>query len=341
MILIISSLLDRHARVVAHALARRGVPAFIGDVMEFGAGARLSARNGDLHWSRADGATANIAQTRAVWCRRNFTPNFDPAMSDPCDREFARRQWTEFLWGSVYALDVALVNDPYLQQAATKTLQLSEARKIGLRVPDTLITNQASAVLDFVERHRGRVIHKTLGTAMDQTLFTKRWDGRDAEALNCLDLAPMIFQEQVRGHREVRVTLLGEAVFAAEFDTGGKIDGRADVDVPYRVHDLPQEVVDRLQALMARLGLAYATVDLRIDGEGDYLFLELNPQGQFLYVEIKTGLPITEAMADLLTGSDSDAHSGAHRMPVDPPAALLAAPRGDTSRWSAGSRLAS
>ncbi|MBL8437973.1 MAG: hypothetical protein JNM61_07230, partial [Zoogloeaceae bacterium] len=75
--------------------------------------------------------------------------------------------------------------------------------------------------------------------------------------------------------------------------------------------------------------------------EGDYLFLELNPQGQFLYVEIKTGLPITEAMADLLTGSDSDAHSGAHRMPVDPPAALLAAPRGDTSRWSAGSRLAS
>lgn len=313
MILIVSSLLDRHAQVMARVLTRRGVPVFIGDVMEFGGGARLAEHNGEASWTRADGTATSLADTRKVWCRRNFTPNFDPALRDPCDRDFVRRQWTEFLWGTVCALGVPLVNDPYLQQAASKPLQLTLARQLGLRVPDTLITNQADAVLAFVEHHHGRVIHKTLATALDQTLFTQRWTPADAAALDSLELAPMIFQEQIGGHRELRVTLVGERVFAAEFQVGGEADGRTDVDVPFSIHTLPRPIQDRLALLMAALGLHYATVDLRIDEAGEYVFLELNPQGQFLYVEIKTGLPIAEAVADLLCPGQIPAAANAAR----------------------------
>lgn len=309
MILIVSSLLDRHARVVAQLLAQRQVPVFIGDVMEFSAGARLSARKGEIRWTRVDGSSAALGETRCVWSRRYFAPNYDPALSDPCEREFVRRQWAELLWGTVCALGVPLVSDPYRQQAATKPLQLALARQAGLNVPDTLISNEADAVLDFVDRHHGRVIHKTLCVAPDRTLFTKRWDAADGEALATLDLAPTIFQAQIGGAREVRVTIVGERCFAAEFDVGSHVDGRVDVDVAMRPHVLPVVVEERLQALMAALGLHYATVDLRIDAAGEYLFLELNPQGQFLYVEIKTGLPIGAAVADLLVGARGSAAS--------------------------------
>jgi len=307
MILIVSSLLDSHARVVVKVLVRRGVPVFIGDVMEFGAGAQLSLGADEARWVRADGCDADLNEATAIWCRRNFPPIFDSALRDPCDRDFVRKQWNELLWGTVCALDVPLFNHPFRQYAATKPLQLAIAREVGLRVPDTLISNDADAVLDFVERHRGRVIHKALGAATDRLLFTKRWDARDHAALDALTLAPTIFQQQIGGDRELRLTIAGERCFAAEFDAGGRADGRLDVDVPFRPHALPAEVEGRLALLMEALGLRYATVDLRIDEHGDYVFLELNPQGQFLYMEIKTGLPIADAVADLLCGPRTEA----------------------------------
>ena len=300
MILIVSTLIDRHAQVVAQELERRRVPVFVGDVVEFGAGATLSDRNGQVLWTRTDGTGVDLTQTRSVWCRRYFPPAYDPALRDLGDRDFIRRQWTELLWGSVCALDVPLVSHPFSQQAATKPLQLSMARRLGLRAPDTLISNEREAVLGFVDRHHGRVIHKTLAAALDRMLFTKRWDAADAQALGDLELAPMIFQEQIGGTRELRVTIVGERFFAAEFDVGARADGRLDFDVEFRPHALPIEVEDKLLRLVNGLGLRYATVDLRIDEGGEYVFLELNPQGQFLYAQIKTGMPISSAMADLL-----------------------------------------
>lgn len=303
MILIVSCVHDQHARVLEKMLQARGVPVFIGDVTEFSSGARLSQCGGEILWTRADGIAARLSETRAVWCRRYFTPNFDSSLRDGGDRDFVRRQWAELLWGTVCALDVPLVSDPYRQQAATKPLQLALARAAGLRVPDTLISNEADAVLAFVDRHHGRVIHKTLSTAIDQLLFTKRWDAGDAAVLDTLELAPAIFQAQIGGSREVRVTIVGERFFAAEFDVGSQIDGRLDVDVAFRPIVLPRDIRQRLLDLMTALQLRYATVDLRIDETGEYVFLELNPQGQFLYMEIKTGMPVSAAVADLLCGA--------------------------------------
>jgi len=299
-ILIVSTLIDRHAQVVAQELERRRVPVFVGDVVEFGAGATLSDRNGQIRWTRADGARAELSATHSVWCRRYFPPAYDPALRDLGDREFIRRQWTELLWGTVCVVGAPLVSDPYRQQAATKPLQLSMARRLGLRVPDTLVSNDREAVLGFVDQHHGRLIHKTLGPALDRMLFTKRWDPADAQALGDLELAPMIFQEQIGGTRELRVTIVGERFFAAEFDVGALADGRLDFDVEFRPHALPVQLEDKLLRLLDGLGLRYATVDLRIDEGGEYVFLELNPQGQFLYAQIKTGMPISAAMADLL-----------------------------------------
>jgi hypothetical protein len=89
-----------------------------------------------------------------------------------------------------------------------------------------------------------------------------------------LVLSPCIFQELVTDCRELRVTVAGERV--------------------------PDEVSRRLLALVRRLGLVFSTVDMKLTDEGEYLFLELNTMGQFLYVEVLSGLPLTAAVAELL-----------------------------------------
>jgi hypothetical protein len=118
----------------------------------------------------------------------------------------------------------------------------------------------------------------------------------------------------VTGSREVRVTIVGEKCFAAEFVPNGHVDGRLDNNAEYQIHELPGIVQRRLVRLMREFGLAYSTVDLRIDERGEYVFLDLNPQGQYLFVEIRTGQPITAAVADLLESKHSEARPDAdHR----------------------------
>jgi hypothetical protein len=311
MILIISAMRDSHARVVAHEIARRGAEVAIADVTEFGAGATLNLnpeRPRDATWVRADGSTIALGDVRSVWCRRVFPPTFDPAVRKLGDRSFMQRQWTEMLWGTIMALDAELLSDPFKQKAATKPYQLAVARRVGLTIPATRITNDPQRAREFVSRHERRVVNKSLAISWDQFLYTKLWDDTDDAALHELTLAPMILQRQVTGSVELRVTVIGDQCFAAEFVPSGHVDGRLDSTAAYRAHRLPAEIERRLGAMMSILGLRYATIDLRLDSEGDYVFLDLNPQGQYLYVEIRTGQPMTRALVDLLVGADEVRH---------------------------------
>ncbi|MEZ4456069.1 MAG: hypothetical protein R2882_05895 [Gemmatimonadales bacterium] len=82
-------------------------------------------------------------------------------------------------------------------------------------------------------------------------------------------------------------------------------------NVPYRPHELPLEVQERILLLMRRLGLEYGAIDFRLTPEGEYVFLEINPAGQFLYIEQATGLPIAAALAGhLARGVASSLESG-------------------------------
>ncbi len=110
-----------------------------------------------------------------------------------------------------------------------------------------------------------------------------------------------MFQEEIAGPSDVRATVVGERVLAARIESSSDhVDSRLSPDAPCEPWSLPDDVHEALLRTMDALGLVFGTVDLKITHENDYVFLEVNPQGQFLYVKILTGLPITEALADLL-----------------------------------------
>ena len=100
--------------------------------------------------------------------------------------------------------------------------------------------------------------------------------------------------------------MVGDEVFAAEihFKRGRHpIDGRVD-RVPISEHCLPEDVAKRVVRLVRGCGLKYGAVDLRFDRSAGYSFFELNPEGQFLWVEIEAGLGICNALARCLLSSD-------------------------------------
>jgi glutathione synthase/RimK-type ligase-like ATP-grasp enzyme len=65
--------------------------------------------------------------------------------------------------------------------------------------------------------------------------------------------------------------------------------------------ELPDEVESKVHELMNTFGLIYGALDFIVTPEGRFVFLEINPAGQYMWVESRTGLPITNALADLLS----------------------------------------
>ena len=135
----------------------------------------------------------------------------------------------------------------------------------------------------------------------------------DLEQLSSVRLAPVIFQEYISAVADVRVTIVGRQVFAMLIHSRGtsyEVDFRISLrEAKTSATTLPRAVEDTLLQLMDDLGLAYGAIDLRLTDDGEYVFLEINPAGEFLFCEAGAGLPITEAVAEWL----------AHPVPAPPP----------------------
>lgn len=305
MIAIVSTATDVHYRCVAEELRRMGKESVLVDLPKLGNEARFTmATGGERHqtWSAPGHGPIDLEQVSCVWYRRVFPPVLTPALSSKADADWALREWREATTGAFEASGARLVSAPTAQErAALKPYQLRVAQRLGLRIPDTLMTNDAEAARAFVRKHDGRVIHKVVKSPRDRFAGTKTWNPADEAELQWLYLTPTFFQEKIVAPWELRITIVGRRVFAAEFPVAaGVSDARRLLDAPFTPHQLPRETEALLLKLMDELGLQYSTIDMKRYDDGEYVFLELNPQGQFLYVEIKSGMPITRAMAEFL-----------------------------------------
>ena len=154
--------------------------------------------------------------------------------------------------------------------------------------------------------HCGRVIHKVMTAPRHCFLETKRWGEDERRALSGFELSPVMLQEEIEGPHDLRVTIVGGEALAARVSpragATGAVDSRLDLSAHYEPCELPADTRGALFSLMERLGLVYGAIDLKVTAEGEHVFLEVNPQGQYLYLEILTGLPITAAVAGYLAG---------------------------------------
>jgi glutathione synthase/RimK-type ligase-like ATP-grasp enzyme len=247
----------------------------------------------------ARGEQFNSADVGAAWYRRSrqFTYQ-DPYIQHEIS-VFLQCLWQEMTW--------PWVNDPIaVDKANSKLWQLRIASEIGFDIPDTLVGNQRSRVAGRFTP--GPFIAKTLGGAAIER-YGKRYDlfsqliplSELEEA--AVEAAPCIFQESVKPGMDVRVTVVGEHVFATDIDApAGYADWRAAPREAINPVDLPTEVVKRCRELCRTAGLSYGAFDFVRQPGDRYVFLEVNPSGQWGWIEHATGQRITEAIVDVLVG---------------------------------------
>jgi glutathione synthase/RimK-type ligase-like ATP-grasp enzyme len=308
-VMIISSFEDPHAHAVMRALKSRSVEIELLDLAEYPTRLALSMAfaNGArrLVLSRFGGGQLDLETITAVWWRRPQPFRLPNATKDPVHRRFALSEAGTAFSGLYRAMDVLWVNDPVRDEAAHhKPWQLDLAQKIGLAIPETLMTSDPAEALDFWRQNGGNVIYKQFRALPDAWRETRRMRQEELAFAENIRVTPVIFQRFVEAVADLRVTIIGEEIFAAAADPRGgeyPVDFRFNMNLKWQPHQLPSSVEDLLRLLMRKLGLEYGAIDLRLTPEGQYVFLEINPAGQFLWIELETGQRISEALAAHLT----------------------------------------
>lgn len=332
---------DIHAGAVSVALERYGrsvarwyPPAYpLGDDISFRLPPSAPPR---LALALGGGRALTLPEdsVRSFWYRRQGRPAISAKLHD-ADRDFARKS-------AEHATDSALsfvsrhaglaINDHYAALASerSKMLQLEVAAACGLQCPVTLFSNSPKDIVDFIESQRGGVIFKSLlfvsweSESGAATNFTAPVTVDDLPSEEILRSSPGIFQQEIPKLYEIRVTVMGKWVLAVQLDSQALEDSRTDwrvsgPQVPAREISLPGEIRDKCLAVMRRLGLVFGCIDLIVTPEGEYVFLEVNQQGQFLWLEERApSLRMLDAFAQFLGSGDPD-FAG----PTEPPKVSL------------------
>ena len=237
-----------------------------------------------------------------MWWRRPGAFVLPETLRDPAHRRLALSEASTAFHGMYESMEALWINSPARDAAAShKPYQLAIAQRLGLEIPQTMMTSDPEEARAFWRECDGDVIYKqfiALPEAWSET--RKLGDAETKVADETIRLAPVIFQRHVAAVADLRVTIIGDEVFAAAVDVRDldyDVDVRLNINAKHVAHALPDDIADKLRAMMRRLGLVYGAIDLRLTADGLYIFLEINPAGQFLYVEQQTGQPITAALA--------------------------------------------
>lgn len=318
---------------VAQEVSRRGAHPLRVDTDDFPSELELTSAvdpdGGEVVLGSSAGELVG-ARIRAVWMRRQGTPRLDDAL-EPAWRDGCLRESQAALEGFLDGLDAAgcrFINPLNAERAAQNKLhQLRLARTLGLEVPRTLVTNDAARVRAFFTQVHGRMVAK-MQTPLTQSMeggqpfvYTTAIGPEHLEALDELRHSPMVFQERIDKARELRVAVVGGRCFVGTIDASRSRTGQVDwrragpSECHWEPGELPAQVAARLEQLVAALGLVYGAVDLIVTPEGRYVFLEVNPNGEWGMLEHDLGLPIAAALADALVARSAPLHSPLQESP--------------------------
>ena len=265
---------------------------------------------------RDDSQSVSSGQIKSIWYRRPDYFNLD--IKDPIQKSHAERELAMLLSGlwSIVPREATWLSRPAaIEKARKKVLQMKLGRELGLLVPPTIISNDPSEVTSFYEENNGKIVFKSIyhefldygtkGFTIPTTIITPLHLSR----LDLVRKLPGMFQKFIAKKYELRVTVVGDQVFAAkispsETSSFGTVDWRNPKFVKElkcsSAAEISKEVSDICLKMMNVLGLGFAAFDFAVDEQNDLYFFEVNPNGQWYWIESSTGMLISDAIVDTL-----------------------------------------
>lgn len=259
-----------------------------------------------------NGRIVDATRIVVVWLR-NFEPQVIGVSNDKLSRAFSIEQWNDAYRILQNNLKCKWINPPdSIVKADDRVQQLSAAKNVGFRIPETIITNDPIAAKKFYLSHKGDIIVKALHHHAIEienkvySMYTHRVTYRDLPRLKDLAFAPCILQKRITKKSDLRVTVVGKKIFAVEIDSQSVSEGREDLhripleNLPKRMVKLGSVANKKCIQLVNSFGLYYAAIDFVRDKDNKLVFLEINPTGDWLWIEQQTGLPITLSVTALI-----------------------------------------
>ncbi|MGH4016364.1 MAG: ATP-grasp ribosomal peptide maturase [Pseudonocardiaceae bacterium] len=313
-VLILATERDISADRMVRALTDRAVPVFRVDLSWFPQRLSVEAELRDGRWVgrlATPYREVTLDGLRSIWYRNPSSFQFPAAMSST-ERQHAQHEAKLGLGGVLGSLPVRWVNHPGRHaDAGFKPRQLVAAARAGLSVTPTLVTNRAAATRRFAARSGPEgVVTKMLGASAiceqggRRVALTQRLTDADLKDLRGIELTTHLVQQWAAKREEARVIVIGAQMFGVAIRAHSRaayIDWRADYDaLSYEPIPLPTDVERGIRAVMRELDLVYGAFDFVITPAEEWVFLEVNPGGQFGFLEDHTDLPLTAVLADLL-----------------------------------------
>lgn len=194
-----------------------------------------------------------------------------------------------------------------LAEARPKIVQLQHAANIGLRIPDTLVTNNIDALKSFAVRHNGQIVAKPIRAQIvghaehSLVVGTRQLNPEHFESATMF--SPCYAQERLPLKSEIRVIVFGDRLYPFRLTAKEKADDLKQLKLSQIDHErceLDKDTSRKIYSLMALYGLEFGAIDLAVVDDGHPIFLELNPNGQWLWLQYMTGENLIDPFIDLL-----------------------------------------
>lgn len=301
-ILAISTPNDQHTALALFALRRNGYDASFWCPADMPVFEQASIHLGEA----GSGGSGRLVVDRrelgafdTVLFRKYATAQL-PGDMHPADRAVAQREFRYFIDGCFSLVSPnAFWANPWISLFTSgKVAQLKAAAEIGMRIPSTLISCDPAEIRDFVRRAGpGGVVFKSFAPAVwidesgsNMTAMTAELTPEVLADDAALSYAPAIYQHRIAKAHELRVTMFGGLGIFAKLDSQASpvsaLDWRAGgSELPVEPMPADERLRSACVSLMKRLDLTFGCFDFIVDEAGEAIFLEVNPAGQFLWME--------------------------------------------------------
>lgn len=323
MLLIVSNSNDFTADFLEGEIRKQGLPLVRFDTDTFPVSTSILLRNsGDVSENSIvldSGQKVPLGDITSVWWRRpeRIGEKVLEKIKDERVRKFTRYQMESTFeeLSAVLGDELCWVNHPDKNRFAnSKLVQLRIAAQQGFKTPNTILSNDPMEVQDFFVRNAGNVVYKTIKRPAfifgDQMVgfYTSPVSAEDVSQSKSIRIAPVFLQETIKKKLELRVTVVGQHVVAASIDSQSAKEGLVDwrrlsTEVgqwsPFTLDSVTEK---KCLELTRELGLRFGAIDLAITPQDEIVFFEINPNGQWAWLEIGSGIPISKFFIELFYG---------------------------------------
>lgn len=254
----------------------------------------------------------NLKDFTAVYFRRPEIPKVHNSKLSAGENNFIQGELIYSLEG-IYKLlqDAYWISPLYsIREAENKIFQLELAKKIGFEIPSSLVTTIPELAVKFYKKNERDCIIKPIKTGLiedssePKVIFTSKLKDIESE-LNRIQVCPTYFQKSIKKKADIRVTVIGNTLFPALIHSQDVKESltdwrKSDKPLKHSSIELPKSLTEKCILLLKSLKLRFAAIDFILDSTGNYIFLEINPNGQWAWIEKQLGYDISGAIVNLL-----------------------------------------